>query len=242
MSNWFKIQWFFHDVFSFTNFKNFSWNSMIFPWSWNRSEIQWFFKSCGNPVMVPKRLIWVLTSVTLTFYLWPRTFAQTSLLSLVIPPENFMMIPWWEHSEKGVTGTDRQRDRQTERQTERKTLFFFLKENPFETVICIFVRPKYRLIWCLFIIKVYHQPKLKRNSAYLKISKQNPVSVKKKIPDIFSTSSKRLQDPKWKSRLCSTIFIISYQTLAQCMCQSSTPIHYMYNLHNILYKISYNSI
>ena len=31
------------------------------------------------------------------------------------------------------------------------------------------------------------------------------------------------------------------KTLAQCMCQSSTPIRYMYNLHNILYKISYNS-
>ena len=49
MSNWSKIQWFFHDFFIFTNFKNFSWNSMIFPWSWNRSEFQWIFKSCGNP-------------------------------------------------------------------------------------------------------------------------------------------------------------------------------------------------
>ena len=49
MSNWSKIQWFFHDFFIFTNFKNFSSNSMIFPWSWNRSEFQWFFKSCGNP-------------------------------------------------------------------------------------------------------------------------------------------------------------------------------------------------
>ena len=50
MSNWSKIQWFFHDFFIFANFKNFSWNSMIFPWSWNRSEFQWFIKSCGNPV------------------------------------------------------------------------------------------------------------------------------------------------------------------------------------------------
>ena len=50
MSNWSKIQWVFHDFFIFTNFKNISWNSMIFPWSWNRSEFQWFFKSCGNPV------------------------------------------------------------------------------------------------------------------------------------------------------------------------------------------------
>ena len=54
-------------------------------------------------VMVLKRLIWVLTSLTLTFDLWPWTFAQTSLLLLVISPENFMTIPWWEHSEKGVT-------------------------------------------------------------------------------------------------------------------------------------------
>ena len=33
--------------------------------------------------------------------LWP--FAWKSLLSLVITPENFMMIRWWEHGEKGVT-------------------------------------------------------------------------------------------------------------------------------------------
>ena len=43
------------------------------------------------------------TSVTLTFDLWPRPFAWTSLLSLVITPENFMMIRRWEHSQKGVT-------------------------------------------------------------------------------------------------------------------------------------------
>ena len=63
-------------------------------------------------VTVRKRLSWVLTSVTLTFDLWPWPFAWTSLLSLVITPENFMMIRWWEHGEKGVTdgGTDRQTD------------------------------------------------------------------------------------------------------------------------------------
>ena len=54
-------------------------------------------------VTVRKRLSWVLTSVTLTFDLWPWPFAWTSLLSLVITPENFMMIRWWEHGEKGVT-------------------------------------------------------------------------------------------------------------------------------------------
>ena len=63
-------------------------------------------------VTVRKRLSWVLTSVTLTFDLWPWPFAWTSLLSLVITPENFMMIRWWEHSEKGVT--DRQTDRRTD--------------------------------------------------------------------------------------------------------------------------------
>ena len=59
-------------------------------------------------VAVRKRLSWVVTSATLTFDLWPWPFAWTSLLSLVITPENFMMIRWWEHSEKGVT--DRQTD------------------------------------------------------------------------------------------------------------------------------------
>ena len=63
-------------------------------------------------VTVRKRLSWVVTSVTLTFDLWPWPFAWTSLLSLVITPENFMMIGWWEHSQKGVT--DRQTDRQTD--------------------------------------------------------------------------------------------------------------------------------
>ena len=38
-------------------------------------------------VTVRKRLSWLLTSVTLTFDLWPWTFAWTSLLSLVTTPE-----------------------------------------------------------------------------------------------------------------------------------------------------------
>ena len=63
---------------------------------------------------------WVLTSVTLTFDLWPWPFAWTSLLSLIITPENFMMIRWWEHSEKGVTDgqTDRRMNGRTEPFTE----------------------------------------------------------------------------------------------------------------------------
>ena len=60
-------------------------------------------------VTVRKRLSWVVTSVTLTFDLWPWLFAWTLHWSLVITAENFMMIRWWEHSQKGVT--DGQKDR-----------------------------------------------------------------------------------------------------------------------------------
>ena len=63
-------------------------------------------------VTVRKRLSWVLTSVTLIVDLWPWPFAWTSLWSLVMTPENFMMIRWWEHCQKGVT--DRRTDGQTD--------------------------------------------------------------------------------------------------------------------------------
>ena len=74
-------------------------------------------------VTVRKRLSWVVTSVTLTFDLWPWPFAWTSILSLVITPENFMMIGWWEHSQKGVTDgrTDGQTDGQTDGRTDGRT-------------------------------------------------------------------------------------------------------------------------
>ena len=62
-------------------------------------------------VTVQKWLHWVLTSVTLTFDLWPSSFTWITLLSMVITPENFMMIQWEEHCERGVT--DRRKDRQT---------------------------------------------------------------------------------------------------------------------------------
>ena len=67
-------------------------------------------------VTVKKLWSWVVTSVTLTFDLWPWPLAWTLLLSLVITPENFMMIQCWEHGEKGVT--DGQTDGQTNWQTE----------------------------------------------------------------------------------------------------------------------------
>ena len=70
-------------------------------------------------VTVRKRPHWdkiVLTSVTLTFDLWPGPFAWTSVVSMVITPENFMMIRWKEHCEKGVTDgrTDRRTDGRTD--------------------------------------------------------------------------------------------------------------------------------
>ena len=59
----------------------------------------------------------------------------------------------------------------------------------------------------------YHQQKLKREIVHISKFQNKILYQSKKIPDTFSTSSKRLQEPKWKSMLCSTIFIISYQTL-----------------------------
>ena len=79
-------------------------NSMIFRavWPWNLTDdllsiIQpyaWFHYHMWiqTGVTVRKWLSWVVTSVTLTFDLWPWPFAWTSLLSLVITPKNFMMI------------------------------------------------------------------------------------------------------------------------------------------------------
>ena len=68
--------------------------------------------SIQTGVTVHHPLSWVVTSVTLTFDLWPWPFAWTLRWPLVITPDNFMMIWWWEHSLKGVT--DRRTDRRTE--------------------------------------------------------------------------------------------------------------------------------
>ena len=93
-------------------------NIKLYAWYHHHMWIQ-------TRVTVWKRLSWVLTSVTLTFDLWPWPFAWTSLLSLVIISENFVMIRWWEHSQKGVT--DRQTDRQTDRRTDgQKEVFLEL--------------------------------------------------------------------------------------------------------------------
>ena len=79
------------------------------PWIWqmtlknNRAPLLSNIKLCASfhhhiwiqtGVTVRKRLSLVLTPVTLTFDLWPWPFAWTLLRSLVITPENFMMIRW----------------------------------------------------------------------------------------------------------------------------------------------------
>ena len=110
-------------------------------------------------VTVRKRLSWVLTSVTLTFDLWPWPLAWTSLLSLVITPENFMMIRWWEHNEKGVT--DRQTDGQTDGRTDGRTDWRTDRQTDRRTDWTI-----HRAAWSQLKIKKTWKRKLHTTSGY----------------------------------------------------------------------------
>ena len=94
----------------------------------NRAPLLYYIKlwalfqrygSIQTGVTVRKRLSWVVTS---DLDLWPWPFAWTLLWSLAITPENFMMIRWWEHSQKGVT--DRRTDGQTDGQKDRQKIPF----------------------------------------------------------------------------------------------------------------------
>ena len=82
--------------------------------------------------------------------LWPRTFAWTLLWSLVITPENFMMLRWWEHSQKGM------RDGQTDRQT--------------ENTICRAAWSQLKTIWHLVILRqalcIISKPLVNSNWSY----------------------------------------------------------------------------
>ena len=91
-------------------------------------------------VRVRKRLSWVLTSVTLTFDLWPWPFAWTSLLTMVITLENFMMIQWWEHGEKDVT--DRQTDGQTDGKYHLQSCLVAAKNIKMYVLRCIIIGSK----------------------------------------------------------------------------------------------------
>ena len=68
---------------------------------------------------VPKRLSWVLITVTLTFDSWPSHFAWPSRLAMVIISENVRMMRWQEHCQK-VWQTDERTE--TDGQTERSVL------------------------------------------------------------------------------------------------------------------------
>ena len=74
----------------------------------NRAPLLSIIKLCASfhchmwiqtGVIVRKRRSGVMTSVTLTFALWPWPFAWTSLPSMVIITENFTMIRWQGVSE-----------------------------------------------------------------------------------------------------------------------------------------------
>ena len=74
----------------------------------NRAPLLCYFKLCASFhshqwiqtwATIWKRLNYVLTSVTLTFDL-NLLHGHHLILSMVITPENFMMIYWWEHSKK----------------------------------------------------------------------------------------------------------------------------------------------
>ena len=72
-------------------------------------------------VTVRKRLSWVLTSVILTFDLWPWTCAWTSLWSLVITQS-------WKFHDDTMMGTLSKRcHRQADRRTDRQTNLVILK-------------------------------------------------------------------------------------------------------------------
>ena len=74
-------------------------------------------------VTVRKRLSWIVTSMTLTFDLWPWPFAWTLLLSLV----KLLKISWsydGGNIVKKVWQTDRRTDGQMDRRTDRRKIPF----------------------------------------------------------------------------------------------------------------------
>ena len=79
-------------------------------------------------VTVRKRLSWVVTSVTLTFDLWPWPFVRTLPWSMVITPENFIMIRWWEHSHRAAWSQLKSKD--FPRQLLCDTYLLWLHEAP----------------------------------------------------------------------------------------------------------------
>ena len=120
-------------------------NSSYSPETPNLGQIRRFLEPCHLEIwrMTLKNNRAPLLSIikldaSLTFDLWPWPFAWTSLLSLVITPENFMMIRWWEHSQKGVT--DRQTDGRTDGQTDWTIHRAAWSQLKIHNLICIYNR------------------------------------------------------------------------------------------------------
>ena len=98
----------------------------------NKGNLLCQFKLCAlfcshwgiqNAVTVRKCPNWrkiFLTSVTLTFVLWPSPFAWTSLLSMIITPEHFDIFRFWNEERNIVKKCHRQMDRRTDGQTDRQ--------------------------------------------------------------------------------------------------------------------------
>ena len=110
-----------------------------------------------------ERLSWALTSVTLTFDLWPWPFARISPLSLVITPKNVVMIRWWEHSEK-ASQTASQPDRQTDWTIHRaawsqlKIILYVLIEESWDIChnwLCLFVCLFNKDLYCSLLIMLH---------------------------------------------------------------------------------------
>ena len=98
-------------------------------WPWNfmddlkkyRAPLLCYFKLCApfhsHPLIQTGVTVWIcpnkakfiLISVTFTFHLWPWPFALTSLLSMIISLENFMIIRCQQNVKK-VWQTGRQTD------------------------------------------------------------------------------------------------------------------------------------
>ena len=78
MDDWSKIQWFFHDVFTFCKFQEVFVKFNDFLWPWHRSEFQWFFKSWGNRAphhgTGVKDWVWIWDSEKLLKSTKPATF------------------------------------------------------------------------------------------------------------------------------------------------------------------------
>ena len=79
----------------------------------------------------PETAKWGHDLCDLDFDLWPWPFAWTSRLSTVMTPENFRMIRWREHREKGVTDGRTDRDRQ-------KEVFYKLLGRSLKQFACMF--------------------------------------------------------------------------------------------------------